>query len=164
MTYCETYNLPIIVTHAVNIYGKRQHPEKFIPLTVRKILNDEIVEIHSNPQLTEAGRRYYLHVDDLSEALLFLINNFKVGEKYNLVAKEELSNLELAQMISQILGRELKYMMVNPKKTRPYLDFRYALDDTKMKNLGWEPKIRIRESLEELLPWFKENKEWVHLK
>ena len=164
MTYGETYNLPIIVTHAVNIYGKRQHPEKFIPLIVRKILNDEIVEIHSNPQLTEAGRRYYLHIDDLSEALLFLINNAKIGEKYNLVAKEELNNLELAQMISKILGKELKYVMVNPKKTRPYLDFRYALDDTKMKNLGWEPKIRIRDALEELLLWFKENKEWIHLK
>ena len=164
LTYCETYNLPIIVTHAVNIYGKRQHPEKFIPLTVKKVLNDEIVEIHSNPQLTEAGRRYYLHVDDLSESLLFLINNFKVGEKYNLVAKEELSNLELAQIIAQILGKELRYVMVNPKKTRPYLDFRYALDGTKMKNLGWEPKIKIRDALVELMPWFKENKEWVHLR
>ncbi|MEK6885222.1 MAG: GDP-mannose 4,6-dehydratase [Nanoarchaeota archaeon] len=164
MTYCETYNLPIIITHAVNIYGKRQHPEKFIPLSVRKILNDEILEIHSNPQLTEAGRRYYLHVDDLAEALLFLIDKANVGEKYNLVAKEELSNLELAKMISEILGKKLKYMMIDPKKTRPYLDFRYALDGNKMKEMGWEPKIKMRGALEELIEWFKVNEEWLHLK
>jgi len=164
LAYENSYHMPIIATHTMNIYGKRQHPEKFIPLIVRKVLKGEVVEIHSNPELTAAGKRHYLHCDDLCEAMSFLMKNFKPGEKYNIVAGEEFSNLELSQMIADILGKELKFEMVDPKATRPRFDFRYACDGTKLKDLGWETKTKTKDALRDIIDWFQTNDTWLHLK
>jgi dTDP-glucose 4,6-dehydratase len=163
MAYENTYNLPIVVTHTMNIYGKRQHPEKFIPLVIRKILQNEVIEIHSNTDLSEAGRRHYLHSDDLCEAMLFLMKNFKSGEKYNIVSEDEISNLDMAKMVAEILNKELKYIMVDPKTTRPRFDFRYACDGSKLKNMGWQSKTKLKDGIIEIINWFENNENWLHL-
>ena len=57
----------------LEIHGARQHPEKYLPIVIKKVLNGELLEIHSNPEQTEASKRCYLHNDDVSEAILFLM-------------------------------------------------------------------------------------------
>jgi dTDP-glucose 4,6-dehydratase len=160
VAYENTYMMPIIITHTMNVYGPRQHPEKFIPLIIKKILNGETVQIHSNPELTKASRRCYLHSRDVCRAVMFLMVNHTVGEKYNIVYDQESDNLDLAKSVAEIVGKPLKYKLVDPKKTRPRHDFRYSLCGKKMKKMGWAPKTSLNDGLKETVEWFLNNPEW----
>ena len=83
--------------------------------------------------------------------------------KFNFVGSEDLDNLELAQIIADAQGKELKYEMVDFHSSRPGHDLRYALDGTKMKELGWEPAKSARERIAEVTQWTLENERWITL-
>ena len=85
------------------------------------------------------------------------MNNHKFGEKYNIVANEESDNLELAKQISDVLGKELKYKLVDPKITRPRHDFRYSLCGEKLRQMGWQQKIHLKEGLKNTIEYFLKN-------
>lgn len=162
LAYCNTYQLPIIITHTMNVFGIRQHPEKYIPLVIKKVRDGERVTIHSNPQKTKAGSRFYINTEDVASAIKFLIKNHKVGEKYNIVGEKEIDNLELAKIISELMGKQLKYEMVDFHSSRPGHDLRYALCGEKMKKLGWQPEKRLEERLREVIEWTLENSDrWL---
>lgn len=160
VSFENTYSLPIIITHTMNVYGNRQHPEKFIPIIIDKVLSGKKVQIHSNHSLTEASKRHYLHTSDVADAILFLMNNHEIGNKYNIVANEETDNLQLAKDIANILNLPLKYELVDPKLTRPRHDFRYAISGKKLKTMGWEQKINLKDGLKQTIEWLLKNKEW----
>ena len=87
--------------------------EKFIPLCIKKVLNDELVYIHSYPDKKESGTRFYIHARNIASAVLFLINNGKIGEKYNIAGEKEVSNLDLAKlMVLDILSPTLLVIRV----------------------------------------------------
>jgi dTDP-glucose 4,6-dehydratase len=167
-----TYGLPIIVTHTMNVFGERQHPEKFIPLCIKKIRDGETVMIHANEDKTEAGTRHYIHAKDVAEGLRFILDvdtsklprDFGGGKcpKFNLVGPEEVDNLSLAKMIADVQGRELKYEMVDFHNTRPGHDLRYAMSGELLKSLGWEPKIKFSERIKEVVEWTLSNDRWLH--
>jgi dTDP-glucose 4,6-dehydratase len=163
LSFQNTYRMPIIITHTMNILGERQHPEKFIPSTIRKILTGEMVTIHANKNKTKSGSRYYIHARNVCDALLFLTDKGKTGEKYNIVGEREISNLELAELIAQKIGKPLKYEMVDFHSSRPGHDLRYALDGSKMKEMGWDLPLNLEESLEKTIKWSIENKQWLNL-
>jgi dTDP-glucose 4,6-dehydratase len=157
-----TYKLPIIVTHTMNVMGERQHPEKFIPLVIRKVLNGEVVTIHANKEKTQAGKRAYIHARNVWKALHFLTtNSSSPGDKYNIVGEKEVDNLQLAQMVAKIVGKELKYEMVDFHSSRPGHDLRYMLDGTKLKSLGFQYPKNFEESLEKTIKWYLNNKKWL---
>jgi dTDP-glucose 4,6-dehydratase len=158
-----TYRMPIIITHAMNLFGIRQHPEKFIPMVIRKVLNNETVMIHANKDCSQAGRRHYLNTTDLCEGVLFLMEKGISGQKYNLVGEREVDNLQLAQMIAGILGRELSYKMIDFHSSRPGHDLRYALDGTKMAMLGWTPQKKVEERLKEVVEWTVTHTKWLDI-
>ena len=70
-----SYHMPVFITHTMNVFGERQNPEKYIPIVIKKARDGEIVTVHSNQQKTTAGSRHYIHAEDVSEAILFLITN-----------------------------------------------------------------------------------------
>jgi len=152
--YAVSYGIPVITTHTMNVYGLRQSREKFIPLLVHKLSNDEKVEIHTDENGT-IGSRKYLHTSDVSSAVLFLLDNGIVGQKYNISSNEEISNLDLAKKISKIMGKELKYDLVNPSKTRGKNDIRYSISGDKLKSLGWEQKIYLDDGLQQIIRNYK---------
>jgi len=147
VAYRNTYKIPIIITHTMNIFGESQHPEKFIPKCINKISNGETIEIHSDSSRTVAGSRFYIHVDDVAEAIMFLLGPAGKFEKYNIVGKQEINNYDLAKMISELLNKPLNYEFVDFHSSRPGHDLRYALSGKKMKDLGWEPKYELKERL-----------------
>ena len=153
LAYCNTYKLPIIITHTMNVFGIRQHPEKFIPLIIKKVRDKERVTIHSNPEKTMAGSRAYIHTEDVASAILFLMKNHEIGDKYNIAGKREVDNLELAKMIAKIMDKTLHYEMVDFHTSRPGHDLRYALCGEKMKKLGWSPEKYLEERLKEVVEW-----------
>jgi dTDP-glucose 4,6-dehydratase len=164
MAFQNTYGLPIIVTHTMNIFMERQHPEKFLPMLIRKILKGETVTIHSDKTKTKSGTRFYIHARNVCKALLFLTtNSSSPGNKYNIVGEKEVSNLELAQMVAKIIGKELKYEMVDFHSSRPGHDLRYALDGTKLKSLGFQYPLNFEKSLEKTVKWFLKNQKWLNL-
>lgn len=164
LAYGNTYGLPIIITYTMNVMGIRQHPEKYIPLCIHRIYTGEKIYIHSNKDKTEAGKRHYINTEDVASGLMFLVNNGVPQEKYNIVGERELDNLTLAQTIANIMGKPLNYEMLDFHSSRPGHDLRYALDGTKMKELGWMPEKNIIERLEEVIKWSLNNKYWIGLK
>ena len=141
----------------MNVFGERQHPEKFIPKVIGHVLNSKTIFIHADVKKKESGSRTYIHAKDVSNALLFLLHKGNKGEKYNLVGAKEIHNLALARKIAKILKKDLKYKLVDREKLRPGHDLRYALSGKKMKKMGWEPKS-IDQRLKEVVNWTVRNK------
>ena len=146
VAYQNTYGLPVYITHTMNVFGERQHPEKYIPMCIKRARDGETVTIHSDSTCTIPGSRHYIHAEDVSDAILFLLNyqgTFEPDDtgakcpKFNIVGSEELNNLELAQIIAEAQGKELKYDLIDFHSSRPGHDLRYALDGSKMKEMGW---------------------------
>jgi len=170
VAYENTYGLPSIITHTMNVFGERQNVEKYIPMVIKKVRDNETVTVHANKEKTIAGSRHYIHAGDVADALLFLYNydlstipEDKTGakcQKFNIVGKDEIDNLELAQFIAKTQHKDLKYKMVDFHSSRPGHDLRYALDGTKMKNMGWEPESAFKR-LESVVQWTLENDRWL---
>ncbi len=172
VAYENTYGLPVYITHTMNVFGERQHPEKFIPMCIKKIRDGELVTIHSDKTKQIPGSRHYIHAEDVSEAIYFLLTNpinIKLDyggakcPKFNIVGSEELNNLELAQIIANSQGKDLKYEMVDFHSSRPGHDLRYSLSGEKMKKLGWEPSIRLTERIKQVVEWSLKNQNWIEL-
>jgi dTDP-glucose 4,6-dehydratase len=172
VAYENTYKLPMMVTHTMNVFGERQTPEKFIPLCVKKIMNDEKIFIHSDATKTIAGSRFYIHAADVADALLFLLktnpetpSDYGMAKcrKFNIVGKEEIDNLTLAKMIASAQGKTLDYEMVDFHSSRPGHDLRYALSGDLMRSLGWEPRIALSERIKQVSDWYINNKRWLGL-
>jgi dTDP-glucose 4,6-dehydratase len=163
LAYANTYGLPAFITHTMNAFGERQHPEKFIPLVMRKVLKGETVTIHADPTKTISGSRYYIHCRNIAKAVHFLLEKFQQRDKYNIVGEKEVTNLELAQLIAKFVGKPLHYEMVDFHSSRPGHDLRYALDGTKMEKMGWEVPMSFEESLEKTVKWTlkSQNKKWL---
>jgi dTDP-glucose 4,6-dehydratase len=167
-----TYGLPSFITHTMNVFGERQNVEKYIPMVIKKTRDNEIVTVHANSEKTVAGSRHYIHAEDVAEALLFLYN-YDISsivadetgakcQKFNIVGKDEIDNLQLAEFIAKTQNKELHYEMVDFHSQRPGHDLRYALDGTKMANMGWTPQSAF-ERLKSTIKWTLKNDRWLSI-
>lgn len=161
VAYENTYKVPLMIVNVMNAFGERQHVEKFIPLCIKKIMNNETIEIHSYPDKKRSGTRFYIHGRNIAAAVLFLINKGSIGEKYNIAGEKEVSNLEMAQLIAGYMNKQLKYKMVDFHSDRPGHDLRYGLDGTKLFNMGFSLPLNFEESLRKTVEWTLENKKWL---
>ena len=159
----KTYNFPTIITNTTNNYGLWQFPEKLIPLVISKCLNGNKIPIYGNGSQI----RDWIHVSDHVEGILHVLNNGKVGEKYNIGSNSEVSNIDLVKKICEILDK------INPRDNgsfeelisfvadRPGHDTRYALNTAKMSKLGWKPRISIEKGLFETVKWYLNNQDFL---
>lgn len=161
ISYENTYKIPIIIVNVMNVFGERQHVEKFIPLCIKRVLNGDMIHIHSYPDKKSSGTRFYIHARNVADAVLFLINNGKIGDKYNITGEKEVSNLEMAQFIASVVGKELKYEMVDFHSNRPGHDLRYGLDGNKLFDMGWKIPFNFEQSLTKTIQWTLENQKWL---
>jgi len=166
--YWRTYNIPVIITNTMNLFGETQDPEKYVAQLIRKIQNDESVTVHGS--VGNIGSRFYLHARNAADAVLFIIKNVTPvlhshevdrPERFNIVGDVEADNLELAQTVARILGKELKYTLEDYHATRPGHDRRYALDGTKLKKAGWTAPVEFEASLKKSIEWTLANPEWL---
>ncbi len=172
VAYENTYNMPIYITHTMNVFGERQHPEKFIPMCIKKVRDGETVTIHADKTKKIPGSRHYIHAEDVAEAIYFILTNKLEKEidfggakcpKFNIVGSEELDNLELAKIIAESQGKKLNYEMVDFHSSRPGHDLRYSLSGEKMKKLGWQPSIKLTERIKQVVKWSLNNENWIEL-
>jgi dTDP-glucose 4,6-dehydratase len=161
VSYENTYGIPLMKINVMNAFGERQHVEKFIPKVIKKIINEEKIYIHSYPDKEQSGTRFYIHSRNIAAGVLFLIKNGKLGESYNLTGENEISNLEMAKIIANIIGKPLIYEMVDFHSSRPGHDLRYGLDGTKMKEMGWLLPVNFEDSIQNVVKWTMENQKWL---
>ena len=167
-TYWRAFDVPLIITNTMNNFGQMQGPSKF-PAMVQKALNSgEEINVHAHDG--EIGTRFYIHSRNAADALLFILNRgarrHEVGQldqphRYNVVGEVQLSNLEIAQSIAKIMGKELKYKLVDFHSKNPAHDMHYGLDGSNLKELGWEQPISYQESMEDTVNWQQLNKDWL---
>lgn len=161
VAYHNTYKLPVMITHCMNVFGERQHPEKFIPLVIKRARDGEQVIIHADSTCARPGSRFYIHARNVADGVMFVMANGEAGEKYNIVGEKEVDNLQLAQLIAEFQGNKLNYEMVDFHSSRPGHDLRYALDGSKLAAMGWEPKVNFESSLEKTVHWTLNNPHWL---
>ncbi len=184
-SYWRTFGVPLIMTNTMNIIGERQDPEKFIPMTLAKVLAGEEVTIHASAS-GQPGSRFYLHARNQADALIFLLyaafqglldgrylegtdtvealkydHDVDVPPRYHVVGEREVNNLEMAHAIAAAADSPLKYELVDFHSSRPGHDLRYALDGSKLAELGWTPPMPLMESLEKTIRWTLENPRWL---
>ena len=151
-----THGLDTVVTRCGNNYGPRQFPEKFLPLMLSNAFADESIPVYGD------GRnvRDWIYVEDHCRAILDVTLRGRAGEVYNVGARNERRNLEVAESVLDALGKPrtlLKFV-----KDRPGHDRRYAIDPTKIETeLGWRPRETWESGLAKTIRWYEENADWV---
>lgn len=168
-SYWRTYGMPIAITNTMNMIGEMQDPEKFVPMVIRKVLNNEEVTIHGSSD-GRIGSRFYLHARNQSDALLYISKmDFNIygkeslPSKYHVVGEKELSNLYMAELIASMLDKELKFKIVDFHSSRPGHDLRYGLDGSKLLNAGWKQPVSLENSLSKTIEWYLKNPEWLYI-
>ena len=153
-SYITTYNLPIIITNACNMYGPYQYPEKLIPLFITNLLEQKKVPVYGQGE----NIREWLYVLDHCNAIDFLLHKGELGQSYNIGSGVEKNNLEITKLILSELG--FTEEMIEYVKDRPGHDWRYALDFKKITKLGWQPEFTFAEAIRETIRWYRQNKWW----
>ncbi|GBG08147.1 dTDP-glucose 4,6-dehydratase [Paenibacillus agaridevorans] len=152
--YHETYGLPVNITRCSNNYGPYHFPEKLIPLTISRVLNDQKVPVYGD------GRniRDWLHVWDHCSAIDLVMHEGINGEVYNIGGHNERTNLEVVKTIIRALHKSND--LIEFVKDRLGHDKRYAIDPTKLEQLGWQPTYTFDTGIEQTIAWYLEHKEW----
>ena len=154
--YHRTYGLAVVTTRCGNNYGPHQFPEKLIPLMVSNALDDEPLPLYGDGLYT----RDWIHVLDHCRALEAILLEGRDGAVYNIGADGERTNLEVARRILGILGKSED--LISFVADRPAHDRRYAVDSSRLRlELGWSPRIRFEEGLDETVRWYRDHPQWV---
>lgn len=183
-SYWRTYGVPLIIVNCMNMIGERQG-EKFVPDTIFKVSQEQVVQIHASDE-NHIGTRHYLHARNLADGILFLLENTKPAmfpahttyvdgdlgrvwkdrtsdrpDRYNISCPDRIDNLALAKTIAEYVGKPLRYELVDFHSKRPGHDPHYGLNGDKMFRLGWEAPIAFKDSLRRLVEWTLAHPEWM---
>ena len=146
-----TSGLKYNILRCANNYGPWQGPDKLIPRTISSILNSEEIQIHGKGNQI----RDWMHVYDTCSAIFCIIDSAPNNEVYNISAKQEFMNLEVAQIVCNTIGKGHDLLKHVEDQGR---DFRRAMNNDKIKALGWEPKFKFRAGIEQTCQWYIDNK------
>lgn len=153
-SYAVTYDYPAIITRCTNNYGPYQFPEKMIPLFVTNLLADEQVPLYGDG----LNERDWLHVEDHCSALSLLMEKGTLGETYNIGADRQVTNIDLTNRLIALLDKDessIRYV-----DDRPGHDRRYAVDSSKIRSLGWEPRFPLEDRLAETVDFYRNRRDW----
>jgi dTDP-glucose 4,6-dehydratase len=150
-----TYGMPVLTTRCSNNYGPFQFPEKLIPLMIINTLNGKKLPVYGDG----LNVRDWIYVLDHNYAIETVLEKGKIGEVYNIGAKNEMTNIDIVRLILKHLGKGDE--MIEYVKDRPGHDRRYAIDNNKIEtDLGWTPQFSFETAIGETIDWYLNNKEW----
>lgn len=169
IAWWRSYGVPVVITNTMNNFGQMQQPSKYPVMIQKAVANGEVLTIHGGEN--GIGSRSYIHSQNFANALIFILKNLPPHihvpgavdkpDRYHIAGDRQVDNLELAQLIAKLMGKELKYEIVDYHKTRPGHDPHYGLNASKIKSLGWESPVSFEESLESTIKWQSEHEEWI---
>ncbi|MFE3977184.1 MULTISPECIES: dTDP-glucose 4,6-dehydratase [unclassified Peribacillus] len=152
--YYETFKLPVNITRCSNNYGPYHFPEKLIPLTISRIVNDQKVPVYGDGK----NIRDWLHVIDHCAAIDLVLHQGENGEVYNVGGHNEKTNLEVVKTIIKTLNKSED--LIEFVEDRLGHDKRYAIDPTKLEKLGWRPTYNFESGIAQTIQWYLDNKQW----
>lgn len=148
--YKHSYGLKTIITRCNNVYGRNQYPEKLIPKFIKLIREGKKCTIHGNGSML----RSFIHVDDVCNAVDFIMHSGKIGEIYNIGSdeKNEQSVIEVTKMLIRIIKNDDTYNnYIEYVEDRPFNDKRYYITNIKLRNLGWKQNISFIDGMRRLI-------------
>ena len=151
-----TFGLDTVITRCGNNYGPRQFPEKFLPLMIANAMNDQPIPVYGD------GRnvRDWIFVDDHCRAILLALEKGRSGATYNIGARNERRNIDVAKSVLDQLGKP--HSLLTFVKDRPGHDRRYAIDSSLIESeLGWKPQETWESGLGKTIEWYQTNGDWV---
>lgn len=164
MAYFHTYGMPITLSNCTNNYGPFQFPEKLIPLMILNMKEKKSLPVYGKGD----NIRDWIYVEDHNCAVWQILNNGKLGEKYNIGGENEWQNIKLLEKLIELCSKELNVSVEEIKSTityvkdRPGHDKRYAIDCSKIKSeLNWKRKMTFEEGLLQTVKWNLSHKEWI---
>jgi dTDP-glucose 4,6-dehydratase len=155
LAYHATYGVPVLITRGSNTYGPNQYPEKIISLFVTNLIDDRPVPLYGDGLQI----RDWLHVDDHARAVLHVLEGGEPGNVYNVGGGTPQTNLALTRVLVEGCGRSMR-THVTHVDDRPGHDRRYALDASKLRALGWQPRVAFRDGIADTIAWYRENESW----
>jgi dTDP-glucose 4,6-dehydratase len=151
-----TFGLDTVVTRCGNNYGPRQFPEKFLPLMLSNALNDEPIPVYGDG----LNVRDWIYVEDHCRAILLLLQQGRSGFAYNIGARNQRRNIDVAHSVLDALGKP--HSLIQYVKDRPGHDRRYAIDPTLIESeLGWRPRETWESGLRKTIEWYRDNTAWI---
>lgn len=152
--YAESFGLPLLVTRGSNNYGPYQYPEKLVPVLITNALDDMRLPLYHDGSAV----RDFVYVEDHCRAIDAVLHEAPVGGVYNVGTGLETSGLRVAEAVLDVLGKPRS--LIEFVADRPGHDYRYALDITRITELGWEPRVTLGEGLERTVRWYQQHPEW----
>ena len=163
MAWGRTHNIPYMIIRPTNNYGIGQYVEKLIPKAVKLLSLGRKIPLHNNG----TPYRNWLHASDTAEAVITLIEKGQIGEIYNVAGGFEQQNIETIKQVitefNQIINWEDFHNLdhyIDFSYHRPGQDVRYALDDSKLRALGWEPKSVFSQEIPRIVSYYKSKFIW----
>lgn len=152
--YYVTYGLNTVITRGSNTFGPYQYPEKLLPLFISNALDDEPLPLYGDGRQV----RDWLYVEDHCSGIETVLLKGEPGEAYNIGGENERHNIDVVRQMLAILGKPES--LIRQVEDRPGHDRRYALDTTKLHNLGWQQAYSFEEALEATVEWYVKNEWW----
>jgi dTDP-glucose 4,6-dehydratase len=152
--YGVSHGLPLLVTRGSNNYGPFQYPEKSVPVFITNAIDDLAIPLYNDGTAV----RDYCFVEDHCRAIDLVLHEAPTGEVYNVGTGVETSGNELAELVCDLLEKPRR--LIQYVADRPGHDYRYALDITKIRDLGWTPRVDFRSGLEITARWYLEHPDW----
>jgi dTDP-glucose 4,6-dehydratase len=153
-SYFVTYGVPVITIRSCNVFGPRQHVEKFIPKSITNIFTKNKIPLYGTGQ----NIRDWIYIKDHFFALMAVLEKGIPGEAYNISAECEKSNIDVLNTIFDIMGEGKD--LLEHVKDRPGHDKRYSVDCSKLKALGWQAQYNFEDALRHTIGWYKSNMSW----
>jgi len=153
-SYFMTYGFPVIVTRGANNVGPNQYPEKVVPLFATNAIDDDALPLYGSGD----QERDYTHVLDHVSGVEVALEKGEPGEIYNIGAGNHMRNLDMARLVLDELGKP-EDLIVHVRDREGH-DFRYAIDSTKLRRLGWEPVFGAEEAVRNAVRWYAEHRAW----
>jgi dTDP-glucose 4,6-dehydratase len=153
-SYWATYGVPVMITRASNNYGPFQFPEKVIPLFITNAIDNIPVPLYGQG----LNIRDWLHVMDHCRGIDAVIDRGRTGDVYNIGGGNEVRNVDLTHTLLRLADRTES--LIKNVKDRQGHDLRYSLDTSKLRALGWTPRVPFEEGLKETVRWYRDNEWW----
>jgi dTDP-glucose 4,6-dehydratase len=153
-SYFHTYGLPATIVRGSNNYGPYQYPEKLIPLMVLNALHGDSLPVYGDGMQV----RNWIHASDFAHAIGHVLEHGVPGEVYNAGGPDECANVDVVERIIDLTGADRS--QIEYVTDRPGHDRRYSLSSGKVRALGWEPRVRFEQGLEQTVAWYRENAWW----
>ena len=153
-SYWATYGVPVIITRASNNYGPFQFPEKVIPLFITNAIDNIPVPLYG----AGLNIRDWLHVMDHCRGIDVVIDRGIAGEVYNIGGGNEVRNVDLTHMLLRLADRPES--LIKSVQDRQGHDLRYSLDTSKLRALGWAPRVPFEDGLKDTVRWYRDNEWW----